>query len=154
MLTKILAQLIPSHFLIQIKSISTITTQLWSRSHLISFAQKWWTLPLQHFFELQFCVISCSNVCRITISWYITPTITTYIFSNLGHTILNPNFPIFCHRLNPILSNVWVRPTSNTRNFNLNRQCFPYRNCQKRQQQTRLIQIQKQLIFHLALFLI
>ena len=107
------------------KSKASPQSLLKSRPHLFPFTQKWWTLPLQHFFELQFFVISCSNVCRTTVSWYITPTTTPYIFSNLRHTILNPNFQIFCRRLNPIQSNLRVRPTSSIPNFNLNRQCFP-----------------------------
>ena len=41
--------------------------------------------PLNHNTSSNFIffVISCSNICRITINWYITPTINTYIFSNL-----------------------------------------------------------------------
>ena len=95
---------------------------------LFPFTQKWWTLRLQHSLKLQFFVISSSNVCRITISWYIKPTINFYIFSNLRHTILNTNVPLFCQRFNLIQSNFWVRPTKNIQNFNLYRQCFPYRN--------------------------
>ena len=88
------------------------------------------TTPQTSIFCYIFFVISYINICWITISWYIMPKIITYILSNLEYTIPNLDFPLFCHRRNPIQSNFWVRPTNSIRNFNLNWQCFSYRNNQ------------------------